>query len=447
MIFRLILLTFTLILSSTSLAAKTVPPQDAQAVVEQETQQLSEEDIKRFVSSIAVIRHYYIKDVSDNTLFNDAIRGMVASLDPHSSYLDANDLKELNNAVEGKFVGVGIELMPDQGALKVISPLDDSPAAVAGIKSGDLIIKVNNELVANMSFREAVNKIKGKPGTLVSLTVVRPTINKPLKFSMKRATINVKVVKNRLLNNHYGYVRISFFQSPLERQLIDAIDRLKQQSKGQLRGLILDLRNNPGGLLHSGTDVADAFLDSTKLNPYNNYIVYTKGRLSSSDMSIKATPHDVIKGIPLVVLINQGSASASEIVAGALQDYGRAVIVGTRSFGKGSVQTLIPVGNDDAIKLTTALYYTPAGREIQAQGIQPDVEVPDLQVNQPESPLLLSIDEADLDHHLTNSSGSLLENIKSEDDVKLAKEDYQLYQALVVLQGMSAAQGHTPRSN
>lgn len=440
-IIRLVtLISFFCCLSITpSFAAQVPADPKASDILEEESQQLSEEDIKRFVTSIAVVRHYYIKDVSDDALFNDAIRGMVASLDPHSTYLDANDLKELNNSVSGNFVGVGIEIVPEQGALKVISPLDGSPAALAGIKPGDLIIKINNELVANMTFREAVSKIKGPTGTTVSLTVARLSLNKPLKFVVKRASIKINVIKTRLLDNHYAYVRISFFQNPLERQLINAINTLKQQSNNELRGLILDLRNNPGGLLHSGTDVADAFLDSNTLKRYEDNIVYTKGRIPSASMSIKATPGDLIKGLPMVVLINQGSASASEIVAGALQDYGRAVVVGTQSFGKGSVQTLIPISKDEAIKLTTALYYTPAGREIQAKGIKPDVEIPELKVAQSEPSLLLDIDESSLENHLANTdSSTVLGSINASDDVKLAKEDYQLYQALMVLQGISA---------
>ena len=406
--------------------------------LEQESQQLSEEDIKRFVTSIGVIRHYYIKEEKDNALFDDAIRGMVSSLDPHSTFLDAKDLKELNNTVDGRFVGVGIEIVAEQGALKVISPLDGSPAASAGIKPGDLIIKVNNELVANLNFREAVDKIKGPSGTSVTLTILRPSKNKPLKLAMKRASIKINAIKSKLLDQHYGYIRISFFQASVLRQMLNAIDQLKTQSHNQLRGLILDLRNNPGGLLQSGTDVADAFLDTNKLNRYQNNIVYTKGRIPSASTAIKASPDDVIKGMPMVVLINQGSASASEIVAGALQDYGRAVIVGAQSFGKGSVQTLIPISKDEAIKLTTALYYTPAGREIQAEGITPDVEVPDLKVAQSDAPSI-DIDESSLENHLANSRSKLnLDDSNSADDIKLAKDDYQLYQALIVLQGMSA---------
>ncbi len=413
------------------------------AMLEQESLQLSEEDIKRFVTSIAVIRHYYIKDEKDSILFDDAIRGMVASLDPHSTFLDTKDLKELNSAVDGRFVGVGIEIIPEQGALKVISPLDGSPAAQAGIKAGDLIIKVNNELVANLNFREAVDKIKGPSGTSVTLTILRPTKNKPLNFTMKRASIKINVVKSELLDKHYGYIRVSFFQSEVLRQMLNAINKLKRESHEQLRGLILDLRNNPGGLLQAGTDVADAFLDARNLNRYQNNIVYTKGRIPSSSTAIKASADDVVKGIPIVVLINQGSASASEIVAGALQDYGRAVIVGSQSFGKGSVQTLVPISKDEAIKLTTALYYTPAGREIQAEGITPDVAVPDLKVAQGDTPSL-EIDESSLENHLINTNGTLGgTNSNSAEDIKLAKKDYQLYQALLVLQGMSAGKAAT----
>lgn len=409
-----------------------------------QNQQLPREDIQRFVTAIALIHRYYIKKVNNSKLFDNAISGMVDSLDPHSTYLDANELKELKTTVSGQFVGVGIELtVTKAGLLKVISPLDGSPAKKAGIKANDIIIKIDKKLVRNMSLTDAVKNIKGKKGTQVTLTVVRKNVSKPLVFKLTRQTISLVSVKSKTLENGYGYVRITFFQGPLEKQLRAAIEKLKQQSGGKLKGFVLDLRNNPGGLLDVSAEVADTFLNSDKINKYRDYIVYTKGRIPGSDMHIKMTPGDMIPNTPMIVLINGGSASASEIVAGALQDYKRAIIMGTRSFGKGSVQTVLPLGKDSAIKLTTALYYTPAGREIQAKGIVPDVTVPELMVRSTENGFI-AIDESDFQNHLANDDDTknkaavmkLKTAMKSE--LQLAKEDYQLYEALMMLKGLNA---------
>ena len=414
------------------------------ASINSQNDPLPREDIQRFVTSIALIHHYYIKKVPNNKLFDDAIRGMVASLDPHSSYLNASDLKELKTTVSGKFVGVGIELtVAKSGLLKVISPLDGSPAQKAGIKANDIIIKINDKLVRNLNLRDAVHRIKGKRGTQVKLTVLRKGADKPLLFDLTRATIHIVSVKSKMLENGYAYVRITFFQGPLEKQLHRVVNRLKKQAGGQLKGFVLDLRNNPGGLLSAGTDVANSFLNASRTDKYDDYLVYTKGRSAGSDMHIKATPGDIIPNTPMVVLINGGSASASEIVAGALQDYKRAVIMGTRSFGKGSVQTVLPVGKNSALKLTTALYYTPAGREIQAKGIVPDVTVPELKIKDVENNFI-DIDEADFQNHLLNKKNktnktSIAERKKTlKKQMKLAKDDYQLYEALMMLKGMSA---------
>lgn len=411
-----------------------------------ESNQLPKEDIERFVSAIALIHRYYIKPVKNGSLFDSAIRGMIANLDPHSSYLDADDLKELKATVSGEFVGVGIELtLSKEGLLKVISPLDGSPAQKAGIKPEDYIIKINKELVRNLSLEEAVRKIKGKKGTKVTLTVLRKNVDKPLVFNLMRQTIHLISVNSKTLEPGYAYVRITFFQGPLEKQLQTAIEQLKKDNGGKLNGLVLDLRNNPGGLLDVSADVASTFLDSDVLKRYHDLIVYTKGRIPGADIQIKATQHDMIPKTPMVVLINGGSASASEIVAGALQDYKRAIIMGSRSFGKGSVQTVLPINADSAIKLTTALYYTPAGREIQAEGIVPDVSVPELAVKTTDSNLV-SIDEADFQNHLLNQNGHLsatqqaLETAQKtlQTEMTLAKDDYQLYQALMMLKGLSA---------
>ncbi len=372
--------------------------------IENQNDELSKKNVQRFVTTIALIHRYYIKNVDNDELFNNAISGMIVSLDPHSSYLDTNDIKELKTTVSGEFVGIGIELtLSKDGLLKVISPLDDSPAARSEIKPNDFIVKINGQLVQNMSLLEAVGRIKGKKGTSVTLTVLRKSTDKPLIFNITREPIHLISVKSKMLEPDYGYVRITFFQGSVVTQLHEAISKLKTESNSHLKGLVLDLRNNPGGLLDVSAGVADSFLDSNKIYQYNDYIVYTKGRVPGANIHIKATPGDLIPNTPIVVLINGGSASASEIVAGALQDYKRAIIMGTTSFGKGSVQTVLPIDHDDAIKLTTALYYTPAGREIQEKGIIPNVTVPELTIlTIKPAEMGFTLDEADFQNHLPN---------------------------------------------
>ncbi len=399
---------------------------------------------QRFVNAIAIIKNYYISDPSDKTLFDNAIKGMVENLDPHSSYLDADDLKELETAVSGEFVGIGVELSTQDGVLKVVSPIEGSPAEKAGLKPGDLIIKIDDKIVQNMSLREAVNRIKGKNDTQVSLTILRKSYDKPVKLTITRNTIKLITLKKRMLDDHYAYIRLTFFQGPLDQDLAQAIKEL--QSKYSLKGIILDLRNNPGGLLDVSAKVADTFLDIDKTQQFHNLIVYTKGRIPGADMSLKVTGHDLTQGLPLVVLINNGSASASEIVAGALQDYHRAIIMGTVSFGKGSVQTVLPL-DDGAIKLTTALYHTPSGRIIQAKGIEPDVVAPALEVNEKNLSGVLDLDEENYRNHLSNTEESD-QNVQNQlqmyqkqrnTEIALAKEDYQIYAAYMMLKGVSAA--------
>ncbi len=405
------------------------------------------DDIQQFVTTIAIIKHYYIKDVSDKKLFNYAINGMLSSLDPHSSFLDEQSLQELQSSVNGKFVGVGIELTIQDKALKVIAPLQGTPADQAGIKPNDLIIKVGNKLVQNMTLQEAINNIKGLPGTYVTLTIVRNGAEKPLVKKIKRDVINVVMVKDKMLEAGYGYVRLAMFQGPVAKNLHAAINKLLQQSNGHLNGFILDLRSNPGGLLQASADVAGTFLNASTLpKKYNDLIVYTKGRIQGSDISFKAHQTDMLHGTPMVVLINGGSASASEIVAGALQDYKRAIIMGTRSFGKGSVQTVIPINKTTAVKITTALYYTPSGSVIQARGIIPDVSVPELEVSDKNLKNVVTVDESDYQNHLINANDkqnalSLKDlKVKRKQELALAKEDYQMYEALMMLKGMNAIQ-------
>lgn len=403
---------------------------------------------QRFVNAIAIIKNYYISNPSDKTLFDNAIKGMVENLDPHSSYLDADDLKELETAVSGEFVGIGVELSTQDGVLKVVSPIEGSPAEKAGLKPGDLIIKIDDKIVQNMSLREAVNRIKGKKDTQVTLTILRKSFDKPIKLTINRNTIKLITLKKRMLDDHYGYIRLTFFQGPLDQDLVQAIKEL--QSKYPLKGLILDLRNNPGGLLDVSAKVADTFLDIDKTQQFHNLIVYTKGRIPGSDMSLKVSGHDLTQGLPLVVLINNGSASASEIVAGALQDYHRAIIMGTVSFGKGSVQTVLPL-DDGAIKLTTALYHTPSGRIIQAKGIEPDVVAPALEVNEKNLSGVVDLDEENYRNHLSNTEDSD-QNVQNQlqlyqkqrnTEIALAKEDYQIYAAYMMLKGVSTTKSGT----
>ena len=408
---------------------------------------ISRADIQQFVTAVAIIKRYYITNVSDKKLVGYAIRGMLANLDPHSAYLDKDDIKELQATVSGKFVGIGIELTIKDGVLQVITPLKGTPALKADIRPNDLIIKINNNLVQNMTLEQAIDEIKGPRGTDVTLTILRKGTDKPLIKTIKRDVIKVVVVSGKLLENRFGYVSLALFQGSVATNLQSTIAQLQKDAGGHLNGLILDLRNNPGGLLEASADVAGMFLDSNKITKkYNDIVVYTTGRIPGSDIELKAHPGDILSGAPMVVLINGGSASASEIVAGALQDYKRAVVMGTRSFGKGSVQTVIPISDTSAIKITTALYHTPDGSVIQAQGIIPDVSVPELDVSDANLKDLVTIDESDYQNHLVNDEAkqqqARLANLQKirDSEMKLAKDDYQLYQALMMLKGMAAVQ-------
>lgn len=408
---------------------------------------LPKNEMDQFSKSIEAIQHYYIKKIDDRTLLDNAINGMVTRLDPHSSYLNKDELKNLETTVSGEFVGVGIELTTDRGMLRVISAIHDTPAEKAGIKPGDLIVKVDNKLIQDMTINEAIKHIKGKPGTNVTLTIIRKGEDKPLSINVKRETVKLESVKSKLLTPDFGYARLSIFQGPVAIQLHAAIEKLKNDSNNQLKGFILDLRSNPGGLLDVSADVVSLFLDKNKTERYHNVVVYTKGRIQNADSRYYAKDNDLIPNVPMVVLINGGTASASEIVAGALQDYKRAVIMGTRSFGKGSVQTVIPIDENSALKLTTALYYTPSGREIQARGIEPDVIIPELAVDEKQMTGLLDVDEANYDRHIENHNDDMTvvktpRDLKQKDQeksqLKLAKTDYQLYEALMMLKGMHA---------
>ncbi len=411
---------------------------DAKQVEKSESVPVNE--LRTFAEVFGRIKQDYVEPVEDKTLLEYAIRGMLSGLDPHSSYLDAEDYKELQAGTSGEFGGLGIEVGLENGFVKVISPIDDTPAQRAGVKAGDLIIRLDEKPVKGMDLSEAVKIMRGDPGTSITLTIIREKVEKPLKLTIKRDIINVASVKSRMLEPGFGYVRISNFQSRTAEDMSKAVESLK--GKGGLKGLILDLRNNPGGVLNSAVNVSDAYLTSGK-------IVYTEGKTAGSKFSYIAKPNDILQGAPMVVLVNEGSASASEIVAGALQDHKRAVIMGRRTFGKGSVQSIIPISKEVAIKLTTARYFTPSGRSIQAEGIKPDIELQRLEVRQSEESLLDNLKEADLSGHLANGNGaadkSKADKSESDDEKKLAVADYQLYEALNLLKGLSLLKGAGPK--
>lgn len=403
------------------------------------TQRVPMEDVQRFSNAISEIKKYYVKPISDKELFDNAIRGMLSGLDPHSSYLDENDFKELQTATNGEFGGLGIEVTMEDGVVKVVSPLVDTPAYKAGIKAGDYIIKLGPKSVQGLELKDAVNLMRGKPGSTIDLTVLRKGVDKPLTFTLVREKILIKSVKSKLLDNKYGYIRLTQFQTLTDKDMEQAIAQLKQQAGGQLRGLVLDLRNNPGGLLDSAIQVSDAFLDKDKKGKAE-MIVYTQGRLPGSKFTAMANPGDILDNAPIVVLINNGSASASEIVAGALKDNKRAIILGTQSFGKGSVQTVLPLDNKRGIKLTTALYFTPSGTSIQAKGITPDIVVEEVKIptTAEEKSNFTGFAEADLSGHIPNKNEQTV--IKTTDEEQnLIHEDYQLYAALTILKGLAVA--------
>jgi len=397
------------------------------------------EDLRAFSEVFERIKTDYVESVEDKVLLEYAIQGMLNGLDPHSTYLNPQAFKEIQIGTSGQFGGLGIEVGMENGFVKVIAPIDDTPAQRAGIKSGDLIIRLNDKSVKGMTLADAVKIMRGKTGSPIILTIVREGETKPLNIKVIRAIIKVKSIKSRSLEKGYGYVRISQFQSQTGKDLRKALQLLKEGNNNQLKGLILDLRNNPGGVLNAAVAVSDAFLRS-------GLIVYTEGRIRDASFRFRARPDDLLNGAPIIVLVNGGSASASEIVAGALQDHKRAVIMGVKSFGKGSVQTILPMNNNAALKLTTARYFTPAGRSIQAKGIDPDVVLADKKSKEKSSGF--RIKEADLAGHLeSNSSNGSYKKKKQivlprRDPKKLgsalAKEDYLLYEALTYLKGMKA---------
>ena len=326
------------------------------------------EKIQQFVDVYKKIKDQYVDEVDDTTLFNYAIEGMVSNLDPYSDYLSKDDFTELKIGTTGRFGGIGIEITMEDGFVKIISPIDDTPAQRAGLKAGDLVIEVQDISLKDKSINDAVKLMRGEPGTRVKVKILREKENEPLDFELTRQIIVSKGIKTQIFNGEIGYIRLSSFQSNSTRNVRDAIYKLRKDAGKMMSALILDLRNNPGGVLGAAVGISDLFLESGK-------IVYTKGRTNNSDLEYFANSEDILEGLPLYVLINGGSASASEIVAGALQDHQRAIIYGEKSFGKASVQSIQEMIDGSALKLTTAKYYTPNDRHIHGNGITPDVQV------------------------------------------------------------------------
>ena len=451
------------------LVAASVPFATARAEEDEAGTKLPLDELRTFAEVFGRIKSDYVEGVDDKELLESAIRGMLSGLDPHSSYLDSEAYRELQVGTSGEFGGLGIEVGMEDGFVKVIAPIDDTPAQRAGLEAGDLIIRIDEKPVKGMSLNDAVNIMRGKPGTRIVLTILRSGADRPFKVDLVRDIIHVASVKKRILEPGYGYVRISHFQSRTTEDLLSALNELEGKDDGGLKGLVLDLRNNPGGVLNSAVAVSDAFL-------VGGIIVYTKGRVEDSELQFKAGPDDVLKGAPIVVLVNGGSASASEIVAGALQDHKRAIIMGSPTFGKGSVQTIVPIDNSTGLKLTTARYYTPSGRSIQAQGIEPDIELARGELSITEEIDMEPLKEANLRRHLDDpveepteeasekpEEGGDVQDADAEQDssavdetgqgeaekdgseedeskkktIPLAVEDYQLSEALNVLKGLN----------
>ncbi|MBF0270911.1 MAG: PDZ domain-containing protein [Magnetococcales bacterium] len=379
--------------------------------------QVTYEKLRVFSEVFSLIKQNYVEEVDEKSILYGAIQGMLKTLDPHSSFLTPEHFKEMRVDTRGEFGGLGIEISRDDRGIRVVSPIEDTPAFRVGMKSGDIIVKIDDVNTVDMDLLEAVKKMRGKPGSKINLQVIRKGENKPLNFTLVRAIIKIRSVKWREESGGIGYVRIIQFNEQTQPLLETAMAELTKKAEGgKLKGVVLDLRNDPGGLLDQAVAVSDAFLEDGR-------IVYTKGRIAGKDMSFDAQAGDLANGAPIVVLINGGSASASEIVAGALQDHRRAVIMGTQSFGKGSVQTIIPLNDGSGLRLTTAQYYTPNGRSIQAKGIAPDILVEDIDVKDKDKKGQARPKEADLKGHLQNADAATEKPTPAEPNGEEGKSD------------------------
>lgn len=401
------------------------PPAAAQ---QDDEEALPLDALRSFTEVYERIQQDYVEPVDDETLIRNAIRGMLSGLDPHSTYLDTSEFEQLREGTQGEFGGLGIEVGMEDGFVKVIAPIDGTPADAAGIQPGDLIIRIDGQSVKGLDLQEAVERMRGEPGTSIELGILREGEDAPIDVAIERAIIRVQSVRTRVLEPGFGYLRISQFQARTGDDVLEAIESLNAQTDG-LQGLVLDLRNNPGGVLDAAVEVSDVFIS-------NGRIVSTDGRNQQARSEFTATPNDALNGEPLVVLVNAGSASAAEIVAGALQDHDRAVIMGEPTFGKGSVQTILPLRDGNAVKLTTARYYTPEGRSIQAEGIVPDVEIANLQVSNGAA-LPEALRESNLPGHLRGDGEGGEGGEADTGSSSLATRDYALAEALNLLKGLT----------
>ncbi len=414
-------------------AGSALAKNEKEAVIDAQTYEV----LNLFGDVFERVRENYVEEVPDKKLIENALNGMLMALDPHSSYLDESNFADMKVQTKGEFGGLGIEVTMESGVVKVVSPIDETPAAKAGLQPGDLIIKLDGEEVMGLTLSDAVDRMRGKVGTPIILTIMRSSRSEPFEVTIVRDVIKVQSVRSRLQGEDVGYIRITSFNEQVEDRLDKAVKELKVKAGDKLKGLVLDMRNNPGGLLDQAIYVSDAFLEQGE-------IVSTRGRHEEETKRVNAAPGDIADGLPIVVLINEGSASASEIVAGALQDHNRAIVVGTKSFGKGSVQTVIALPGHGAMRLTTARYYTPSGRSIQAEGIVPDIEIKPAKLEELEDKLAKYIPkEADLRGALKNDNAKTEDkkNEKPKTRTEMENEadakDYQLQRAVDLIRGIS----------